>query len=90
MPTLHNARALPQQAVALFSNMEDVSGILDPVDDTTKLPLNHLTTIDIPIGDRPDALRDLRLMGVTRESLFPGLDGAFASLASDLFHASAP
>jgi hypothetical protein len=40
-----------------------------------------LQRIDIPLAERPTAIRELATMGITAASLFPGLDGVCGALA---------
>tara|TARA_R100000322_G_scaffold27711_2_gene17643 strand:+ start:279163 stop:279372 length:210 start_codon:yes stop_codon:yes gene_type:complete len=40
----------------------------------------YLKAIDIPKSERSTVLRDLRTMGITASSLFPGLDGSCEAL----------
>jgi hypothetical protein len=45
----------------------------------------YLSAIDLLIRDRRQVVRDLRYMGITAGSLFPGLDGACEELADRNF-----
>jgi len=76
-----NPRAVPQQSVFTFSNIVDIEGFFDQLTLLLGRPL--MTLIDIDIRERRVALRDLRAMGITDGSMFPGIDGTCRDL-SDL------
>jgi hypothetical protein len=40
---------------------------------------------DIPYSERDTVMAELRLMGITHSSMFPGLDGACQALKEKLF-----
>lgn len=85
-----NPRALPQQAVSLFSNVVDIERLVAEAEDQKKLPHWYMTRVDIPRSERKLAIRDLRLMGLNAASLFPGLQGVCESLTDSLFAGGAP
>jgi hypothetical protein len=65
---LDNERLLPQQSVSLFSNIDDIeSWILSTCGTST-----YLTAIDMPWTERTRVMRELRCMGITAGSMFPG------------------
>jgi hypothetical protein len=76
-----NPRALPQQSVNMFSNIVDIEGHVQ----TVSQDVTVLRRIDIPISERPIVMHQLRLMGITAASLFPGLDGVCQALAEAYF-----
>lgn len=68
-----NKRAIPQQAVSTFSNIDFIEAYLNKMH-----PHNagqYLTAYDIPIKEKHTALKELRLMGIHTATLFPDLDG---------------
>jgi len=79
----NNPRFVPQQSIASFSNVDDMEGFIARQETVTNR--KHLTIIDIPIAERKRALEELRLMGITAGSLFPGLDGICRSLREKSF-----
>jgi hypothetical protein len=79
----NNPRFVPQQSIASFSNVDDMEGYIFQQESTTHH--KHLTIIDICSSDRKRALDELRLMGITCGSLFPGLDGICKSLRDKSF-----
>lgn len=81
----NNPRFLPQQSVASFSNVDDMEIYIRELEEAHKR--KYLTIIDIPFAERPAVLDELRLMGITAGSLFPGLDGACRSLRAKFFDA---
>lgn len=78
----HNARSTPQQAVHLFSKVRYPDG--DFESRARGRGEWAFSWMDISEHEALDALKDLRQMGVTAGSLFPGLDGSFADLAASL------
>lgn len=75
----NNPRAIPQQSVATFSTVVDMEGFIDMIDPSS------LVRIDLPVSDRNQAMNELRTMGITASSLFPGLDGICRSLKEQCF-----
>lgn len=79
----HNPRLLPQRSVHVFSNLVDVEGFIDWVQQQSKR--QHLFRIDIPVSEAVAAKRDLLSMGISAGTLFPGLEGICRSLAESRF-----
>jgi hypothetical protein len=79
----NNPRFVPQQSVASFSNVDDLEGFVSLHEKTAGS--KNLTLIDIPIDEKQKAIDELRLMGITAGSLFPGLDGICRSLKERFF-----
>jgi len=79
---LDNARMIPQQALSSFTNVDDVETYVLACE---KPGLSFLRAVDLPRSERPAIIRELRLMGITPGSLFPGLDGACAELRERFF-----
>lgn len=67
-----NSRAIPQQAISTVTNVDDIETYIRSKETNGK---SYLTVIDLPRSERPRAMRDLGMMGITAGSLFPGLDG---------------
>jgi len=82
LPGFGNARVLPQQAMTMYSNVDDIEYILQSNEEE---PGQFLRAISIPTSDREAAMRDLSLMGITWGSMFPGLDGICKQLSSRHF-----
>lgn len=81
---LANARLLPQQAISMLTNVADIERyvtLLGKRDNES-----YLRAVDLPADQRNDVLADLRFMGITAASLFPGLDGLFADLRERNFN----
>jgi hypothetical protein len=81
IPSAHNnPRFVPQQSIASFSNVDDIeTWVRNYVKPTP------LTVIDIPISEKNRVIDELRLMGITAGSLFPGIDGLCRSLKEKYF-----
>lgn len=78
-----NPRHSPQQAISTVTNVADVEAFIrerEEADGAT-----YLTVCDLPIGSRPQIMRELELMGITYGSLFPGLDGLCRDMRDRLF-----
>ena len=76
---LHNPRALPQQSVLSFTNIDDVERWVMLRDKKAGDAAPLIEAFDIA-DDPLSVLADLRLMGVFAASLFPGLDGVCKGL----------
>lgn len=70
---IDNPRLAPQQAVTTATNIYDVEAYILEKEKETKI--KFLEAIDIPAGEREVAMRDLRFMGITAGSMFPGIEG---------------
>lgn len=68
-----NERMIPQQGLSSFTKVDDVESYIQS---TEKPERSYLQVIDLPIQLRQQVMQELRLMGITSGSLFPGLDGA--------------
>lgn len=75
---LGNPRMLPQQAVSTLTNLADVENYLEVMGRAAGV--TYLRAIDLPASERDEVMHDLRFMGITAASLFPGLDGLFEEL----------
>lgn len=75
---IDNPRVVPQQAVTTATNIYDIEAyVLNREKETS---VQYLQAIDIPANEREDAMRDLRFMGITAGSMFPGIDGVCEEL----------
>ena len=72
--SLENPRALPQQAVCSITTVDDVETYLELCGEVGGK--TYLKVFELPYIQRAEVLTDLRLMGVSAGSLFPGIDGA--------------
>ena len=84
LPGHGNARVLPQQSITMYSNMDDIEGVIR---NNEKTPGQYLKAISLPVASRETAMQDLQLMGITWGSMFPGLDGVCRQLAYRHFEA---
>ncbi len=80
---IENGRAIPQQAVSTVTNVDDIETFI--LERSSELEKTYLEVIDLPFSERRSVLDELRLMGVSAGSLFPGLDGSCAELKDRLF-----
>ena len=80
---LWNPRAIPQQALSMSTNVDDIETHIDSVEQRRKR--TFLEAIDLPASARLEVMRNLAFMGITGGSLFPGLDGVCESLREKNF-----
>ena len=82
--SIENPRALPQQSVSSVTNLNDVERFIELSEESQKA--HFLSAVDLPFASRRKVMEELRLMGITAGSLFPGLDGACEELRGRFFH----
>jgi hypothetical protein len=82
-PAHNNPRYYPQQSMAAFSNVDDIEGFVGAFERQQKA--TYLTRIDIHANEREIVEDELRFMGITPATLFPGVEGACKALRSELF-----
>jgi FRG domain len=75
---IENERLIPQQAVTMVTNIDDLETYIRHRE--AKSGLTFLTAVDLPIAERRCVVRELSYMGITAGSMFPGLDGACEEL----------
>jgi len=80
---INNSRLVPQQALTTVTNIDDIEDYLLQGGEVTQL--KFIEAIDIPANEREVAMQDLRYMGITAGSMFPGLDGACEELREQNF-----
>ncbi len=83
LPALNNNRAIPQQSIYTFSNVEDIQEFISYYENL--LGMKFLTIVELSIKERNKVMEDLRYMGITAGSLFPGFDGVCKSLRERYF-----
>jgi hypothetical protein len=74
---IENERMIPQQAASTITNVDDIESYIQSRESDDR---KYLWAIDLPVRDRNKVLHELRFMGITAGSLFPGLDGACEEL----------
>jgi hypothetical protein len=82
-PAHNNPRYYPQQSMAAFSTVDDIEDFIAAYELQNRA--KYLTRIDILASEREVVEDELRFMGITPATLFPGLEGACKSLRSELF-----
>jgi hypothetical protein len=78
----NNPRLYAQQGQFLATNMADVEHFLCSLESEYKKKI--LIAADIPISFANEALEDLKFMGLTAATLFPGLDGVCKMLKHEM------
>jgi hypothetical protein len=83
-----NPRAVAQQSHYLYANVANIEALILRAQDEVAKPIpfrdgyrmpQDIKVFDLPRAGRREVLRDLRLMGITAASVFPGLDGFFGA-----------
>ncbi|MFM0240436.1 FRG domain-containing protein [Paraburkholderia phytofirmans] len=82
-PTQNNPRAVPQHALSALTSVDDIERYIKLREGF--FGKAFLEAFDIPISEASKALSDLRSMGITVGSLFPGIDGACEEMRSVRF-----
>lgn len=80
---IENERMIPQQAVSTVTNIDDIEAYIFNCEKSKNK--KYLHAYDLPLLDRDKVVQELRYMGITAGSLFPGLDGACEELKSRNF-----
>ena len=80
---IENERMIPQQAASTVTNVDDIESYVQSREAAKSK--KYLWAIDLPVSERQEVVRDLRYMGITAGSLFPGLDGMCEALAEQNF-----
>jgi hypothetical protein len=80
---LENDRAVPQQGLLTLTNLQDIEAYLDVIE--KRIGKQVLTVIDLPKSEHLEVMADLRLMGITRSSLFPGIESICLDTRDKLF-----
>jgi FRG domain len=75
---IENERMIPQQAVSTVTNIDDIESYIKFGE--SQRGKTYLSAIDLPVQDREKVVQELRYMGITAGSMFPGLDGACEEL----------
>ncbi len=69
---IENERAIPQQGVLTLTNMVDIEELLE--NNERRANDQFLYAFDLPKNEKEEAMSDLRLMGITQATLFPGIE----------------
>lgn len=78
-----NYRALHQQSVVTFTNIDEIELYLEHYE--RKYNKRFLWRIDLLATERKTVTQELQLMGITRASLFPGIEGICRTLKERYF-----
>jgi hypothetical protein len=70
---IENPRAVPQQALCTVTNVDDIENYVQKLEAQTRH--KFLEVFDLPLNEGRKILQDLKLMGVSAATLFPGIDG---------------
>jgi hypothetical protein len=81
--SIENERATPQQGLLTVTNVHDIEGFVQKIE--AAMGVGILRAIDLPRSIAPEVLSELRLMGITRSSMFPGIDSICDDLRERLY-----
>ena len=81
--SIENDRAVPQQGLLTLTNVQDIEWFLHVME--RRVGKQILTVVDLPKSETPEIIADLRLMGITRSSLFPGIESICLDTKGRLF-----
>ena len=84
-----NPTQLIQQGAFTLSNVNDIQEHMKTLEGRTALvnpnPPLYVVEYRMPVGDQPEAMRELASMGITHMSLFPGVHGICRALKNRWF-----
>lgn len=75
---IENERMIPQQAASTITNIDDIESYIKSCEEVNNK--KYLQAFDLPLKERDKVIQELRFMGITAGSMFPGLDGACEEL----------
>ncbi|MBV1867673.1 MAG: FRG domain-containing protein [Marinosulfonomonas sp.] len=81
---IENDRATPQQGVLTLTNVHDIERQILNLEEI--LGQKIITAYDLTKTDADEALNDLAMMGITRSTIFPGIESICADLKQRLFN----
>lgn len=80
---IENERMIPQQAILTLTNLHDIESYIQKLEND--INERYLYSFDLPRSETKKALHDLRLMGITQATLFPGIDSICKELKNVSF-----
>jgi hypothetical protein len=80
---IDNPRAIPQQSLSSITNIDDIEGYINEKEAQTNR--KYLEVFDLPASDRVSVLKELKMMGITSGSMFPGIEGTCHALRAEFF-----
>lgn len=81
--SIENERATPQQGLLTVTNVHDIEGFVQKIEAAKGVAI--LRAIDLPRALAHEVLSELRLMGITRSAMFPGIDSICDDLRERLY-----
>lgn len=75
---IENERMIPQQAASTVTNIDDIETYIRTCENARERV--YLQAFDLPLREKDKVIQELRYMGITAGSMFPGLDGACEEL----------
>jgi hypothetical protein len=80
---INNPRLIPQQSVTTITNVDDIEAYV--LEKEMLHEAMFLRALDIPAKEREKVMRELRFMGITSGSMFPGIEGACKEMREMFF-----
>ena len=71
--SINNPRLIPQQAVTTVTNIYDIEAYV--LEKEKEVDIQFFQAFDIPATFRDEVMAELRFMGITAGTMFPGIDG---------------
>lgn len=87
-----NQKQVIQQGLYTFANVYDQAQHVASLEMQARASTGaspYMLEIRLPVSEKPIAMRELRLMGITAASLFPTIEGVCKGLREELFAAAA-
>ncbi len=81
--SIENDRAVPQQGLLTLTNVQDIESFLHVVE--SRIGNQILKVIDLPKTETRRVMAELKLMGITQSSLFPGIESICLDIRKALF-----
>lgn len=78
-----NARAIPQQSLSMVTNVDDIESYIAAAEGRNNK--RYIFAYDLPVEESASVIRELRFMGISPSSLFPGMVGACEDLKDRFF-----
>lgn len=70
---IDNDRLIPQQSITTVTNIDNIEEYILRCEESTGT--TFIQAFDIPVKEREKVMDELRYMGITAGSMFPGIDG---------------
>lgn len=76
--SIENDRSIPQQGLFSLTNVRGIESFIHKIEE--RQGTRYCYAFDVAISDTDTALNDLAMMGITRSTMFPGLESSLLDL----------